>query len=118
MRYVNQLALSATNDGSSTFNGTVYDAQQLLTASFHAYFSDAAAAGTLKIQASNDVAQNGTSASFPSHWVDIPSASASVTAGSSVLIKLTDMSYRWVRAVFVASGGAGSITVNMMANST
>lgn len=120
MRNVNVVVLSGADTGS--VNGNAVDANQLISGSFQAVFGDATAAGTLKIQASNDVAPvqytspSGVGVFTPSNWADIPSASASVTAGASVIISLAQMNYRWVRAVYTrTSGGSTTVTVSMNA---
>lgn len=120
MRNVNSIVLSGADTGS--VNGNAIDANQLISGSFHAVFGDATAVGTVKIQASNDVApiqytgSNGVGPFTPSNWADIPSASASVTGGASVIISLAQMNYRWVRAVYThTAGGSSTVIVNMNA---
>lgn len=58
------------------------------------------AAGTGKLQASNDVPADGV----PTHWVDIASATVSISGAGSYLIPKTDISYQWVRVVYTNSG--------------
>jgi len=116
MRYVNANILSAADNASQ--NGSAIDANQLISASFMAYFGDAGANGTLKIQASNDpynAKYNYPEGSFtPTNWVDIPNASASISSGGSAIITITGMCYRWIRAVYTrSSGGSSTINVNM-----
>lgn len=116
MRRVNVNILSAVDTASQT--GGKVDANQLVSASFAIRFGDATADGTVKIQASNDPTDDGYQAyNFtPTNWVDIPSASAVVTVGSSGLITIASMSYRWVRAIYTrSSGGSTTINVDMMA---
>ena len=111
MRQVNCNVLSASDATSQ--NGDQIDANQLISASFHAYFGDTSAAGSIKIQASNDVAPIQQAGTFVvSNWVDIPSATASVTSGGAVLITINQVCYRWMRAVFTQNS-AGSTTVNV-----
>ncbi len=93
--------------------GDKIDSNQLVSASFHAYFGDVNAAGTFKIQASNDPCPAGNlPATFtPTHWVDIPNMTAAVTTGAAKLITIPQMAYRWVRAVWLNTGtGAATIT--------
>lgn len=111
MRRLNATVLSGPNTSG---NGSATDTNQVVSLSFQAFFSDAAAAGTLKLQASNDSAPDrGQTAFAPTNWVDIPSATATVTAGGSVLITIANCCYGYVRAVWTRSAGAGTITVNI-----
>ena len=116
MRNICCNVLSAVNTASQ--NGIVVDANQLVSGSFLAYFGDATATGTFKIQASNDPCPFGnTAANFtPTHWADIPSASVAIAAGASQLILIPNMAFRWVRAVYTrGSGGSTTVNVNMNA---
>ncbi len=93
--------------------GSKIDSGQLINASFHTYFGDATAAGTVKIQASNDPVPNGAMRFqfTPTNWVDIPNASATITAGTSSLISLANIAYNWIRVVWTSTGtGAQTIT--------
>lgn len=83
-------------------NGAQIDANQLVSASFHAYFSDTNTGGTFKLQASNDPSNAGNLHDFTvTNWVDIPSQSATITSGASALLTIANMTYRWIRAVYV-----------------
>lgn len=116
MRNVNCIALSAVDTASQ--NGIQIDANQLVSVSFHAYFGDASANGTLKLQASNDIFNDRYQASnfTVAHWVDIPNATASITSGSSGVITIPQACYRWMRVVYTrSSGGSTTITVEMNA---
>jgi hypothetical protein len=118
MKQINCSILSDVDTVSQT--GAAVDAGQLVSMSAHAYFGDATAAGTVKLQASNDPdAQGPVSAFAPTNWVDIPSATAAITAGAPAIITIANMSYRWIRAVYTrTSGGSSTINVNMFAIST
>ena len=118
MRNVNSVVLSGADTAS--VDGNPIDANQLISGSFQAVFGDATANGTLKIQASNDVAPiqytspNGVGVFTPSNWTDI--GTASVTLGASVIVSLAQMNYRWVRAVYTrTSGGSSTVVVSMNA---
>lgn len=119
MRNVNCNVLSGSD--ASTQNGITVDSNQLINASFQAVFGDATATGTFKIQMSNDINTDRYQAfNFTvTNWTDIPNASASITSGGSAVITLTEISYRWLRAVYTASsGGSTTVKVNMNAIST
>lgn len=112
MHYLNVSCLSADDSVSQT-SGPL-DSNQWVSVSFHAYFGDATAAGTFKIQASNDENNNNynTQAFQPTHWVDVPSQTASIASGASALLTISNCSYRWLRVVYTRSGG-GSTTINV-----
>jgi hypothetical protein len=86
-------------------NGEQIDANQLVSASFHAYFGDAHAAGTFKLQASNDECTFGNLAAnfLVTNWIDIPNQTSAVSAGTSALLTVGQMTYRWIRAVWTPS---------------
>jgi hypothetical protein len=79
---------------NNSFNATV-----------QATFTDAAAAGTLKLQSSNDPIN-------PTHWNDITGASIAVAAGATVTTPgvANHLCYPFIRAVFTRTAGAGTIT--------
>lgn len=113
MKYLNTNVLSALDN--LTTNGGAIDANQLWSASFHAYFGDTNAAGTFKIQASNDstaLNYDALAAGFtPTNWVDVPSQTATITSGGSALLTITDLSYRWLRAIYTTTAtGAQTVT--------
>lgn len=114
MRNVCCNLISAPDNVSQT--SAAVDANQLISASFMAYFGDSTAAGTFKIQASNDPNVQGQPTGFvPTNWVDIPSATTSIASGASALITIPQTSYRWMRVVYTRSGG-GSTTINVNMN--
>lgn len=113
MRDGNFVILSASDATSQT--GAKVDTNQVVSASFHVYFGDATAAGTLAIQASNDPTSSGYAPDTftPTHWINIPSASATIATGAPALITIASMNYRWIRAVWTSTTpGTTTITVN------
>lgn len=66
------------------------------------------AAGTLKLQASNDDFPSNTTP--PVNFSDIPSASVAVTGAGSFLIPIQNLCYQYVRLVYTNTG-AGTISV-------
>ena len=108
--------LSAVDTSSQ--NGGAIDSSQLVNVSFQAYFGDSTAVGSIQIQCSNDIPPvNYSSQTFvPSHWTNVPSGSAAVTAGASVVVAIPNASYRWLRAQYIyTSGGTSTVNVNMFA---
>lgn len=116
MKYINNSILTASDAASAT--GSKVNMDDILYVSFQVVFGDASAAGTLKIQASNDECGSGNQPSsfVPTNWSDLSGVSVTATAGGVLLIPKTDVCYRWIRAVYTSTGaGSTTITVNMMA---
>lgn len=115
MHKVNVNVLSGAATGSIT--GAKIDSNQLMAASFQVVTGDVAVAGTVKIQASNDICndQYQPDQFTPTNWSDIPSATSTVAAGVGPLITINQLSYRWMRVVFTRTGGTTTINVNMFA---
>lgn len=104
MRYSNQ---PYTINNSGTTSTAAIDVSFVTNGSAQAVFTDGAAAGALTFQASND------HLSPPTNWTTVPSTSQTVTAGATVLIPNTLLCYRWLRATFVSTGGAGTIAITI-----
>ncbi|GAC1502082.1 MAG: hypothetical protein NVS1B10_06690 [Candidatus Saccharimonadales bacterium] len=102
--------LSASDATSQT--GPAIDANQLVSASFQSIFGDVTAAGSVKLQASNDAV---VAPALPTNWSDIPSATATVTAGVCPMIVIPNMTFRYIRAVFTQTT-AGTTTVTVKIN--
>lgn len=95
-----------------------FSSRQYYAVTFMAVFTDAAAAGALKVQWSNDVASSGDlpSSFLPTNWLDVPSATVTVAAGATSFIPMpTQICYRWLRLVWTRTAGAGTFTVFMNA---
>jgi len=77
------------------------------------------AAGTLKLQGSNDFG-NPSEAAGPVHgqnvvnWSDIADSSAPVTGTGTVTWNFQGVFYKWIRVVYTATSGTG--TMNIRAN--
>jgi hypothetical protein len=118
MRSFNKKIIDAQPIASN--NSAAIDAEQLYACSFIAEFSVNDAAGTLKVQVSNDIAPAGN---FPTgfvpattSWIDLTSASVIVAGGSISLVPMpTTLCYRFLRVVWTRTGGTGTITVKMNA---
>lgn len=85
--------------------GTALNANQWVSASFQFYFSGSDAAGTCKLQASNDLTS-------PTHWVDIPNQSTAITSAGSALLTITNSTYQWIRPIYTHTSGTGTVTAN------
>ena len=99
---------AAANTGTVT--SAAFPAQFLIGATAQAFFTDNAAAGSLKLQGSNDP-PIGT----PTHWSDIQNSSAAVTAGATTCTPplAAYLCYQWIRVAFVSSGGAGTLSAHL-----
>lgn len=103
MGYINTTILSGSN--ATTASGAAIDASQLISASFQTHFGDNQAAGTIKIQVSND--------HDATHWTDIPTKSSTITSGFASLITIPQNAYRWLRASWTSTGtGTQTIATN------
>ena len=104
MSPANFLAIdAATNTGTVTSDA--YPAQFLVGATAQASFTDNTAAGSLKLQGSNDPKS-------PTNWSDIPSTATAVASGATTATPplAAYLCYQWIRVAFVRSGGAGTLS--------
>lgn len=116
MRFVPVTILSGVTSGSVT--GTALDTNQCVNITFQTITTSSDAAGTVKIQGSNDnpgaqYRQNFT----PTNWSDIPNATASIASGVGPMIVLSNIACGYLRAVYTRSGGgAADKTIVVKAN--
>ena len=107
----NPVMMSAVaNTGTKV--STAIDARQIYSGSIQATFTDGAAAGTLILQGSNDPIEELPAGEAPQNWSTVPNASATVSSGATTLITCQWLNYRWLRASWAQSGGAGTLNVN------
>ena len=71
--------------------------------------------GNFKLQASNDVgsidsASASTQVSGITNWTDIADSAVTVSAAGDVMWTVENAGYTWVRVVWTATGGSGSLT--------
>lgn len=118
MRNTNCQILSGDNSLASVTGGKV-DSGQIVSASFQVILGDATAAGTFKLQASNDICAFGNVAAdfTPTNWTDIPNQSVALTAATLTgLLTIASMNYRWIRAIYTrTTAGSTTAVVNMNA---
>lgn len=103
--------------GSSVagINGAAKDVNQVVNLTVQTLSSGAGVAGVLKLQASNDACNTQSRATFvPTNWVDIPSASATITAGVPALIVISNIAIGFIRAVWTPDGGGSTGTVSAL----
>ena len=92
---------AASINGSAIFAANLFSCSVQLAAT-------GSAAGTMKLQASND--ESNASGFVPTNWSDISGATVSVSGAGAFLIPKTDLCYQWVRVVYTNSG-TGTISV-------
>jgi len=115
MRELNVQVASGLNTASVT--GQQIDSNQLIDVSFHLVIGDTSAAGTLVIQASNDVCPIGQQAQnfVVTNWATI-SSTAQVAGAQQTMVLLSNISYRWIRAVWThTTSGSSTAVINMFA---
>lgn len=107
--------LDAADTASQT--GSSVNVNQVVSASFQPIFGDVTAAGTVKLQASNDLPPQGQQFPFvPTNWADIPNATSAITAGVGSMIVIGNMCFQSIRAVYTrTSGGSSTVVVKMNA---
>ncbi len=109
MRQVNNNIIPIQS--AATVTSAIMDSRNLFYMSAQ-IAATGSAAGTLKIQVSNDekpVLANDT-AWQPTNWSDLSGASVSVSGAGAFLIPKTDLCYQYIRAVYTNSG-TGTISV-------
>lgn len=113
MRQVQVQILSGDDSGNIT--GSALDVNQIVSASFAPVCGDNTAAGTLKLQVSNDLVSNNSRQNFtPTNWCDIPNATSTISAGVGPAIVIGNMCFSYIRAVYTrSSGGTTTLKVNM-----
>lgn len=112
MRFICEPVLKAA-DASQNQNSQVIDASQLFKGSAQAVVTGTAA-GTLKVQVSND---NYIPAKAPpTHWNDLSGSSVAIAGAGNYLIPQVDLCYQWLRLVFTNTSGTGTITANFKGN--
>lgn len=110
MNVANDIIISQQGLGAS-FNGEAIAVGQIYGFSVHMIYTGTPA-GTLKIQCSNDTT---TQSASVTNWVDIAGASVVISGAGSTLFNVDQVFYKWIRVVYVRSGGAGSLDVNYFA---
>jgi len=104
--------LSASNATSQT-SGPI-DVNQIVSASFVIANGDTTAAGTAKLQCSNQVPTTTRDNFVPTIWADIPNATSVIAAGVGPAIVIGAMCFSYIRVVFTSTvAGNTTITVDM-----
>lgn len=97
------VTLLDTVSGAADKTSNAYDLINLYRFAIQATLTGSNLVGTLKLQASLD---NST-------WIDVSGSSVSITASADQLWDVTAAGYRYVRAVWTYTSGAGNMTITM-----
>ena len=108
IRYVGQQVITNGSMASTSINSTAFDLDQFIGYSCQAVWTGASAAGTLKLQISDDLV---TDCSAISNWIDYTNSSYTVSGAGSYLWNASQANYRCVRAVYTKSSGTGTLNV-------
>lgn len=111
MRPSNPVLMNAVSN-TGTKVSVAIDSRFMTTATLQATFTDATAGGTLTLQGSNDPFEELPGGEAPQNWVLIPNATWTIASGADTLTQPITICYRWVRASWVSSAGAGTFNVN------
>ena len=110
MRTNNDIIVNG-EDASASITSEPYSLQNMIGFSITASFVGGTPAGTIKLQISNDRADNGAP---PSTWVDLlkpTDSSTAISAAGNVVWNYQNAFYRWVRVVWTRTGGSSTLTV-------
>lgn len=116
MRNTPVTMINAPDTGNQT--GAAVFCGQYVSSCFTVVCGDATAAGTVKVQGSNEIPVSDPGKYIPSaaSWVDITGATTTIAAGVAPAIVLQTMSFQYARCVFThIGGGTTTILVNMSA---
>src|SRR5689334_11969546 len=95
MRNISTTIVTAATADSGVTSPKV-DALSVFAASF-SVTTTGDIAGAVKVQASNDPLVGIADSFTPTHWADIPNATATVSEAGTILVAKFDCSYRWLR---------------------
>lgn len=104
------MASSFTSDPVNLISAYAYGIQVVWSAG-------AATAGTFTLQGSLDAGDNGSgqAVSAPINFTNITNSPQTISGTpGSILYDVTECSYRWVRLVYTAASGSGTVTDAMM----
>lgn len=113
MRTENITILTGNSAGDLT--GSVKNSDQIINLSVQVVSSAGTVAGVLKLQASNDAPNTSLRSEFtPTNYVDIPNATVTISAGGAGMIRLSDCSFGYIRAIWTHDGGGSTGTVTAL----
>lgn len=101
-----QVLLSQAISGAATVEGSAMDIMYYENVSVALTVAPGGTlAGTFKLQWSNDGA----------NWVDVPSATASLSGTNTLILNLQNVGTAFVRPVIVSTSGASTVTATAIA---
>lgn len=109
MRYINEPMFNVAV-ATALINSGAVDVSACVILGVQAVFTDNAAAGTLKVQVSNDLAQQ---ASQIVNWSDFPGASVAVAGGVAPYLRVVDFVGQWGRLVWTPTAAVGTFTARL-----
>jgi hypothetical protein len=100
-------------DASTNKSSSVIPASFLTSGSVQASFSSNTLNGTITVQASNDplAIVNSAGVITPVNWNTIGTANT-ITSGATVMQNIDVMHYAWIRVLWTAGSGTGTLSVN------
>lgn len=120
-RIVGQSALATTAAMSVSVTSSTADIQRFEQASMSfIWYGGGSPVGSIKLQGSNQPVVAGSTG--PASWTDLMSSTASIAAASvavsgnsgSYVYSLSGLGFRWLRGVYTATSGNGSLDINFM----
>lgn len=103
-------------DASASVTSDPIDVRDLVIGSIQVVFTGSTA-GTVKLQASNDVYQflkQPSPQPAPTNWTDVDNSSQSVSGAGTVMYNLTSMGYDILRIVYTRASGTGTMSARMV----
>lgn len=113
MKPVNETALNALSVAANQ-NSAAVDADFLWQATVQAVVTDAASAGTVKIQGSNDPV-NVQLNQVPTNWANIANSTVTIAGAGVYLVPLTQLCHKSIRVTYTSTV-AGVQTVALIAD--
>lgn len=111
---INNADLFVAKDATATGNSRAIDVSAAFGGSVQ-IVAVGAVNGTLKLQASNDLARKGDGTISPTNWNDIIGATITITAAGVYMIDGLSLGYMAIRAVWTNASSAGGSTVSAKA---
>ncbi len=118
MRSTNDMVFDQADATLASVTSTYVKAESIFNFSVFAIAAGGTITGTLKVQVSND---NPALYNAPVNWIDLPSATVSITGAGNFLIPsstIREASYQWIQLVYTrtTSAAGAKITAIIKAN--
>lgn len=107
-----QIQIMSAGDLTGNITGSKVDVNQVVSLSICPVVSGGTtAAGTLKVQVSNDVPSTERVNFTPTNWADIPNATSAISSGVGPAIVISNACFSYIRVVYTRSSGGTSETL-------